>query len=64
VTVSLSKYLPWQAMHFYDAPPTSRKRAVDSGTGGFEFTNFLNGPRSCSVILKGVKGMKIMPLLR
>jgi hypothetical protein len=24
VTVSSSKYLPWQAMHFYNAPPTSR----------------------------------------
>jgi hypothetical protein len=29
VTVSFSKYLPWQAMHFYNALPTSRKRAAD-----------------------------------
>jgi hypothetical protein len=29
VTVSFSKYLPWQAMHFYNAPPTSWKCAAD-----------------------------------
>jgi hypothetical protein len=29
VTVSLSKYLPWQACISYNAPPTSQKRAAD-----------------------------------
>jgi hypothetical protein len=29
VTVSFSKYLHCQAMHSYNAPPTSRKRAAD-----------------------------------
>jgi hypothetical protein len=31
-----------------------RKPQEDSGTGGFESTNFSNGPRSCSAILKRV----------
>jgi hypothetical protein len=49
MTVSFSKCLPWQAMHFLNAPPTSQE---DSETGGIESTNFSNGLRSCSAILQ------------
>jgi hypothetical protein len=52
VTVSFSKYLPWQAMHFYKAPPTSRKRASDR----WSLWNFL--PRSSLfMVQKGQKSL-------
>jgi hypothetical protein len=35
VTVSFSKYFPWKATHFLQAPPTSRKRAADLITSKF-----------------------------
>jgi hypothetical protein len=45
VTVSFSTYLPLQAMHFHNAPPTSVKRAADR----WSLRNFL--PRSSSLYM-------------
>jgi hypothetical protein len=49
VTVSSSKYLPWQAIPSYNAPPTSRKRAADR----WSLRNFL--PRSFFMVGKAQK---------
>jgi hypothetical protein len=38
VTVSFSKYRPWKATHFYNAPPTSWKRVADR----WSLRNFLS----------------------
>jgi hypothetical protein len=63
VTVSFSKYLPWQAMHFLQRSTqlledvlqtVCRKLQEDSGTGCSESTNFSNCPCSFSAILKRV----------
>jgi hypothetical protein len=53
VTVSFSKYLPWQAMHFVTTfhpenvlQIVCRKLQDDSGTGGFELLIWLEKPRN------------------
>jgi hypothetical protein len=55
VTVSFSKYLPRQAMHFYNAPPNSRKRAADFRLPRFFFFFFFLPPRSLLMVWKAQK---------